>query len=179
VYELEKNAYLLFMGRIVPEKGLGYLIKAYKNVVTEKKLVIAGGSSDTDKFMSKLKELAGDDERIIFTGFVRGEVYESLFSNAYVYVLYSDLEGMPLSLLEAMSYGNCCLVSDVPECADVVKEHGVIIPRSNVEDLTGGLQRLIDEPALVDQYKETAVDYICRKYNWDDTVRDTLALYRK
>ena len=108
---LTKDSYILFLGRLVPEKGIRYLVEAFKNVETDKKLVIAGGSSDTDSFMKELKELAKEDGRIIFTGFVQGQILDELYSNAYIYTLPSDLEGMPLSLLEAMSYGNCCLVS--------------------------------------------------------------------
>ena len=119
---LEKDSYILFLGRLVPEKGIRYLVEAFKNVKTDKKLVIAGGSSDTDSFMEELKELAKGDDRILFTGFVQGAMLDELYSNAYIYTLPSDLEGMPLSLLEAMSYGNCCLVSDIPECAEVVED---------------------------------------------------------
>lgn len=72
--------------------------------------------------MDELKELAKGDDRILFTGFVQGAMLDELYSNAYIYTLPSDLEGMPLSLLEAMSYGNCCLVSDIPECAEVVED---------------------------------------------------------
>ena len=97
-FGLTKDSYILFLGRLVPEKGIRYLIEAFKNVKTEKKLVIAGGSSDTDSFMKELKELAKDDKRIIFTGFVQGQMLEELYSNAYIYTLPSDLEGMPLSL---------------------------------------------------------------------------------
>lgn len=86
--------FLLFLARLVPEKGITYLIDAFKQVKTDKKLVIAGGASDTDSFIKDLKERAKDDERIIFTGFVQGQVLEELYSNAYLYVLPSDLEGM-------------------------------------------------------------------------------------
>ena len=125
-FGLEKDSYILFLGRLVPEKGIRYLVEAFKNVKTDKKLVIAGGSSDTDSFMEKLKELAKGDDRILFTGFVQGAMLDELYSNAYIYTLPSDLEGMPLSLLEAMSYGNCCLVSDIPECAEVVEDKQAI-----------------------------------------------------
>ena len=90
-----------------------------KNVVQD---LTSAGSSDTDSFMEELKELAKGDDRILFTGFVQGAMLDELYSNAYIYTLPSDLEGMPLSLLEAMSYGNCCLVSDIPECAEVVED---------------------------------------------------------
>lgn len=93
-FGLTKDSYILFLGRLVPEKGIRYLVEAFKNVKTEKKLVIAGGSSDTDSFMKELKELAKDDKRIIFTGFVQGQMLEELYSNAYIYTLPSDLEGI-------------------------------------------------------------------------------------
>lgn len=176
-FGLKKDEYILFLGRIVPEKGLRYLIEAYLNVKTDKKLLIAGGASDTDEFLKELKELASGDERILFTGFVQGQALEELYSNAYVYTLPSDLEGMPLSLLEAMSYGNCCLVSDIAECAEVVEDKAVTFEKSNIEDLQKKLQWLCDSEEIVEEYKNTASDFICEKYNWDDVVERTLSLY--
>ena len=176
---LEKDSYILFLGRIVPEKGLRYLVEAYRTLHTDKKLVIAGGSSDTEAFMDELKEMSEGDERIIFTGFQQGRVLEELYSNSYVYVLPSDLEGMPLSLLEAMSYGNCCVVSDIPECVEVVEDRAAVFKKADVEDLRRVLQELLDDPETVKQYKSRAADFICQKYNWDDVVDRTLELYRR
>lgn len=178
-FGLTKDSYILFLGRLVPEKGIRYLIEAFKNVKTEKKLVIAGGSSDTDSFMKELKELAKDDKRIIFTGFVQGQMLEELYSNAYIYTLPSDLEGMPLSLLEAMSYGNCCLVSDIQECTEVVEDKALIFKKSNVQDLQNKLQEACDRAEKVMELKQQAADYICKKYNWDDVVEETLKLYKR
>ena len=178
-FGLTKDSYILFLGRLVPEKGIRYLVEAFKNVKTEKKLVIAGGSSDTDSFMKELKELAKDDKRIIFTGFVQGQMLEELYSNAYIYTLPSDLEGMPLSLLEAMSYGNCCLVSDIQECTEVVEDKALIFKKSNVQDLQNKLQEACDRTEKVMELKQQAADYICKKYNWDDVVEETLKLYRR
>lgn len=178
-FELDKDGYILFLGRLVPEKGISYLIEAFKQIETDKKLVIAGGSSDTDEFLCELKKLAKDDERIIFTGFVQGQLLEELYSNAYVYALPSDLEGMPLSLLEAMSYGNCCVVSDIAECAEVVEDKAVVFQKSNVEQLKEKLQDLCNHPEKVQSYKNSASNFICRKYNWDDVVNRTIALYQK
>ena len=154
------------------------MIEAFKQVDTEKKLVIAGGSSDTDEFTKELKELARDDSRVIFTGFVQGKELDELYSNAYVYTLPSDLEGMPLSLLEAMSYGNCCLVSDIDECASVVEDKAFVFKKSDVADLQSKLQKACDDKEQVQKYKDEAADYICQKYNWDDVVEKTLNLYR-
>lgn len=178
-FGLEKDSYLLFLGRIVPEKGEHYLIEAFKKVTTEKKLVIAGGASDSAEYMEKLKDMAVGDERIIFTGFVQRRALQELYSNAYLYVLPSDLEGMPLSLLEAMSFGNCCLVSDIPECTEVVEDKAITFKKSDVEDLKEKLQAACDCPREVNRLKGEASDYICGKYNWDDVVERTLDLYRK
>ena len=177
-YGLKKDDYILFLGRLVPEKGVAYLIDAFKNVRTDKKLVIAGGSSDTAAFAQELKDRAAEDARILFTGFVQGRMLEELYSNAYVYVLPSDLEGMPLSLLEAMSYGNCCVTSDIEECAAVMEEYGATFPKGDVSALVETLQRLCDEPQLVDAYKQQTADYITGKYSWDDVTEKTLELYR-
>lgn len=177
-YGLEKDSYILYLGRLVPEKGIRYLITAFKNVKTDKKLVIAGGASDTDAFAETLKQLAKDDDRIIFTGFVQGRMLDELYSNAYIYTLPSDLEGMPLSLLEAMSYGNCCLVSDIEECASVVEERAVVFKKSDVNDLTARLQEMCDDADMVSEYKKNASQFICDKYNWDNVVQTTEHLYR-
>ena len=146
---------------------------------TDKKLVIAGGSSDTEAFLNELRSLAAGDKRVIFTGFVQGRMLEELYSNAYLYTLPSDLEGMPLSLLEAMSYGNCCLVSDIEECAKVVEDHAVTFKKGNTVDLQIKLQELCDSELLCSSYKEKAADFICRRYNWDQTARETIRLYQK
>lgn len=178
-FALEKNEYILYLGRIVPEKGEHYLIKAFRKIKTDKKLVIAGGISDTAGYGKELKDLAEGDERIIFTGFVQGSMLDELYSNALIYCLPSDLEGMPLSLLEAMSYGNCCLVSNIPECAEVVEDKAVIFEKSNVEDLKDKLEWLLNHEDEVKRYKREAADFICDRYSWDDVVEKTLSIYKK
>ena len=178
-FGVAKDDYILFLGRIVPEKGIHYLINAFKQVDTCKSLVIAGGASDTDDYMLYLKELAKEDDRIRFTGFVQGKVLEELYSNSYVYVLPSDLEGMPLSLLEAMSYGNCCLTSDIKECTEVTGEKGISFRKGDVADLATKLQYLCDDADVTQKYKSEAADYICKKYSWDAVVEETLTLYQR
>lgn len=177
-FGLKKDDYFLFLGRLVPEKGVHYLIEAFRNLQTDKKLVIAGGASDTDDYVRQLRDLAEGDDRILFTGFVQGKPLEELYSNAWVYVLPSDVEGMPLSLLEAMSYGNCCLVSDIPECAEVVEDRAAVFQKGNTENLRQCMQMLCDDPEKVAGYKQNARQFICEKYNWDNVVEQTLELYQ-
>lgn len=178
LWGLEKDSYVLFLGRIVPEKGLRYLIEAWKQVRSDKKLVIAGGSSDTAEFMTELENIAAGDERVLFTGFQQGRILEELYSNSLIYVLPSDLEGMPLSLLEAMSYGNCCVVSDIRECTEVVEDKAAVFKHSDVFSLRTTLQDLLDDSEALRRYKEGAAEFITGKYNWDDVVERTVELYR-
>ena len=177
-FGLRGNDYILFVGRLVPEKGLRTLIEGFRKVRTDKKLVIAGGGSDTDGFVAELKQLAAGDDRILFTGFVQGQILSELYGNACIYTLPSNLEGMPLSLMEALSHGNCCLTSDIPECADLLAGHGLTFRAGDADDLAEKLQQLIDDPALVERCRTGAADSICEKYNWDSVVAQTLALYR-
>ena len=176
---LEKDNYILFLARIVPEKGVHYLINAYQQLVTDKKLVIAGGSSHSSEYYEELKEMAKDNSNVIFTNFVGGQVLEELFSNAYCFALPSDVEGMAIGLLEAMSYGNCCLISDIKENTEVVGEYAEHFKHSDVESLQEHLQFLLDHSEIVQNYKKNASDYICQKYSWDKVVDQTIALYEK
>ena len=121
-YGLENENYILFLARIVPEKGLHYLIEAYKQINTDKKLVIAGGASHTNDYLEKIKKMVEGNNNIVMTGFVQGQELEELYSNCYLYCLPSDIEGMPISLLEAMSYGSRCLISNIEENTQVAEE---------------------------------------------------------
>ena len=162
----------------MPEKRVHSLIKAYSKLSTDKKLVIAGGSSHTDRYMEDIKYLSKDNDNIILTDFVDGELLEELYSNAFIYFLPSDLEGMPLSLLEAMSYGNCCLTSDIPECTEVCCDKAVYFEKGNEDELQKQLQILLENPQLVDGYKLNASSFICSKYSWSSVVDRTLRLYK-
>ncbi len=176
-YGLKKDSYLLFLARLVPEKGVHYLLDAYEKLHTDKKLVIAGGSSHSDAYMEEIKAKAKKNPNIILTGFIQGQELEELYSNAYVYILPSDIEGMPLSLLEAMSYGNCCLVSAIPENLDVIGENGESFQKGNAQDLCHKLEMLLKNPQRVENDKRKSADYICEKYQWDKVVDETLKLY--
>ena len=177
-FGLSSREYILFLGRLVPEKGIHYLIKAYQMLQTDKKLVMVGGTSDTDDYVKQLYDMAGQSSSIIFTGFQQGLVAEELYSNAYLYVLPSDLEGMPLTLLEAMNYGCCCVTSDIGECVDVMDGCGFSFPHGNVEALRETLQDLCDHPDKVEAHRDEAKKVISSKYTWQDITTQTDKLYK-
>lgn len=173
-YGLNKDDYILFLGRIVPVKGLHYLIEAFSKTNTDKKLVVAGGVSHSDGYARGIHNMA-KDERIIFTDFVEGDELWELYCNCRLYVMPSDHEGMPLSLLEAMSCGAECLVSDIPAMTTVLKEYGHTFKTGDIDDL-----RLKLEEILSHDRKDTAeqIKYIADTYNWDIITDKTLELYK-
>lgn len=182
-WNLEKDNYILFLARIVPEKGLHYLIKAYRQIDTNKKLVIAGGASHTNDYLEKIKNMVKDDNRIIMTGFVQGEELQELFSNTYLYCLPSDIEGMPISLLEAMSYGCNCLVSDIEENVQIIlnkkenRYYARTFEKSNVKDLKENLELCLNNKEKI--YNKKISTLILNKYNWEQVVDNILKLYKR
>ena len=176
-YGLQGNDYILTLCRIVPEKGLHYLLEAFRNISTDKKLVIAGGFSNAAEYMEKIRQMAAEDERVILTDFVHDTILEELCSNAYIYCLPSDVEGMSISLLEAMSYGRCCLVSDIEENTEVVENKAVTFHKSDSMDLQDKIMNLLEHPEIVTEYQKQAADFICNKYNWDKMMQETIKIY--
>ena len=174
---LQKDGYLLSLGRVEPEKGLHYMIEAFRACKTDKKLVIAGGNSNPD-YYAQLRERAAGDDRILFIGYVKGTLIQELYSNAYMFLLPSNLEGMANTLLEAMSYGNCCLVSDIPENTEVTGDLAAVVPKGNAEALREKMQALLDDPETAERMKASTADYILGHYNWDVVVEQMLRLYR-
>lgn len=175
-YSLEKDGYILFLARIVPEKGLHYLLHAFSSIETEKKLVIAGEGTFTDGYVEEIKKMAAEDCRVIMTGFVQGGELEELYSNAFLYVLPSDSEGMPIGLLEAMSYGCPCLVSDIPENSEVIEDAGYTFAKGNEDDLKMKITALLRDSSLKDVGMR-AQELVLRKYNWDVVVETISGIY--
>lgn len=174
-FGLEKNGYILFLARIVPEKGVHYLIQAFKMCNTEKKLVIAGDCSHTCEYYKKIKKMAETDPRIRMLGFVQGNILEELFSNCSFYVLPSDVEGMPISLLEAMGYGRPCLISDIPENLELAGQYAVSFKQGNVEDLKEKLQELLQRETTE---QCASIAYVREKFDWNVIVKETLKVYQ-
>lgn len=175
---LEEGSYLLYLGRIVPEKRPELLLEAFRGLDTDKRLVIAGGASDTSGYLSEIEALAARDPRVVMTGFVEGELLEELYSNAYLYALPSDVEGMPMSLLEAMAHGRCCVTSDIPECAEVIGGAGATFPRGDMVALRGSLKSLLEDPVRMKAQGEAARRRVEAEYDWDFVVQRTFDIYR-
>lgn len=178
---LRKDSYICSVSRLTQEKGIHLLIEAYNSLETDKKLVIAGDTGDstkTDSYISLLRQMAADNPNILFTGFISGEELESLYSNAYVVCAPSNLEGMSLSLLEALSYSNAVLCSDIPENVCVAEDHAAYFRSSDSRDLARRLGELLEDPQRVSRLKATAADYICSKFSWEEVADRTLSLYQ-
>jgi len=174
---LEPQRYVLFASRLVQEKGAQYLIPAFRQIETDLKLVIAGDAKGEEEYKKRLKALAGDDSRIIFPGFVEGRALQELFSNAAVYVQPSEIEGLSIALLEAMSYGNCCLVSDIPENREAIGEAGFTFKNKNIADLRDNLSALLDSPEMRESVSAKARERVQAEYNWDKIAADFEDMY--
>lgn len=176
-YGLHGDDYILFASRLVPEKGCHYLVDAYKRLgSTKKKLVIAGDGSYGDTYARTLKSLASED--ILFLGFVQGRLFEELLSNAYFYVLPSEIEGLSTGLLEAMSYGNCVLVSNIEENLEAIGRAGVTFKSGSIEDLSLKMRSLIEDPGVVDAHRRLAKSAVADKYDWERVTDQYEALYK-
>ena len=172
---LERNGYILFLARIVPEKGPHYLIRAFRQCSTQKKLVIAGEVPD-NPYGREILSLAQGEDRIRFVGFAEGRVLRELYSNCALYVLPSDVEGLALTLLEAMSAGARCLTSDIPENTAVLGGFGTAFRHGDEESLREKLQEALDAP---EEAREAQKRYIQEHYNYGRVVEKTWAVYRK
>lgn len=174
---LEKNSYILWVGRLVRHKGVQYLIDAYKELETDKKLVIVGAGSYTDDYVQELYSSASGNENIIFTGNQSGATLNELFSNAYLLVQPSESEGLSVALLEAMSFGLACLVSDIEANKEAVDDAGLTFINKDYKDLKIKLAKLLNNQEEVEKLGAKAVERAAREYGWDDISQKTLAIY--
>lgn len=175
---LAGDDYVFFIARLTPEKGAHHLIRAFRELDTDKKLVIAGEGLHEDRYVAELRELAGDDPRIVFAGFVGGTLLAELFGNAYLYCQPSEIEGLSIALLEAMSFGNCVLSSDIPENLELVEGVGFSFVSKDVEDLRARLAELLADPEGVKAAGERAREHALGNYSWAKVAEDTWGVYR-
>ncbi len=181
LFGLKKDEYICVVSRLTPEKGIHYLIDAQNSVKPDKKLVIAGDTGDSDSadsYTALLRKKAKDNPNIIFTGFISGDVLREIYSNTYAVCLPSDIEGMSLSLLEALAYGNALLCSDIPENTSVAKNHALYFKKSDTNDLAKKLKLLCSDSDFAKKLKKGADDFILSKYSRKDVALSHFKLYK-
>jgi glycosyltransferase involved in cell wall biosynthesis len=177
-YGLDRHRYVLYVGRLVPEKGCHILLEAFSRLDTDARLVMAGGSSFSDGYVDSLMRIRNGDERIQMLGYVYGDMLDELWSNAYLVVQPSFLEGFSISLVEAMSHGKCILASDIPENMEVVEDCAVTFRTQDVEDLQSKLRDLLDDPLEVDRVARRCKTAAQERFSWSRIVEATEAVYR-
>jgi glycosyltransferase involved in cell wall biosynthesis len=180
---LEPGRYILFLGRLTPEKRPDWAIRAFQRIDGRgMRLVIAGGSSATDQYIRGLKAMAESaEDKIVFTGPVYGSLKDELFANARAFVLPSALEGLPITLLEAMSHGRPCLVSEIPPHRGVIHhgENGFLHRADDFDHLCQGLAGLMRASSFdLARIGNAAKREVAEKYNWETVVDQTEQLYK-
>ncbi len=176
-FGLDQSRYVLFVGRLVPEKGCHILLEAFNRLNTDARLVMAGGSSFSDGYVDSLMQIRDGNERIQMLGYVYGDMLDELWSNAYMVVQPSFLEGFSISLVEAMSHGKCVLASDIPENIEVVEDCAVTFKTQDSVDLQAKLQNLLDDPILVDRVARRCRTLAQERFSWPRIVEATEAVY--
>ena len=174
---LRPQRYILFVGRLTPEKGLEYLIDAYRRLQTEMPLVLVGGANYDDPYVEAL--LSQADDSILFTGFQSGDTLEELFSNAYLYVQPSTLEGLSMAVVEALSYGRFVLASDIPGNVEALGECGRTFRVADTDDLHDQLADLLAHPDTVRSQFEPARARVAREYDWEKTTDGFEAVFER
>lgn len=176
-FGLKGDDYVLVVTRLVPHKGVHYLIKAHAQLNTTKKLVIVGDSTFTDAYVKQLKHMAGD--QVIFTGWQNGQMLAELYSNASVYVQPSESEGLPISVLEAAAYGLPIVASDIPSNMEIVSHCGRSFTRGDVQDLTKVLQNVLHDPQAREDMGRKARKLVQDEYEWNSITEHTARLYQR
>lgn len=178
--------YLLYLGRLVPEKGAHFLIEAFRRISTPNKLLIVGGASHTDSYERHLRALSEGDSRIVFTGPLFGEEKEAAYSNALGLVFPSTLEGMPLVLLEAMALGCPVLCTDIPENLEIAappelggEKLAALCAAGSSTDLERALREFLDSPEENRRRAQRAEEFVKRAYDWDRIAEQTEQVYRE
>jgi glycosyltransferase involved in cell wall biosynthesis len=173
---LGADGFLLFAGRLSPEKGVHTLIEALRPLSRRRRLVIAGGSSYSQDYIAELRRSAW--EEVLFLGNVDHATIAELLSNCYAYILPSTMEGLSIGLLEALAHGSCIVASDIPENREVIGDAGLTFPPGDVQALRTHLAALLADPYQVETYRRRAADRARLQPDWDEVTDRTEALYR-
>ncbi|MEV6636736.1 glycosyltransferase family 4 protein [Actinoplanes sp. NPDC051470] len=179
-FGLTEQGYLLLVGRLVPEKAADLLIRAFRRLDTTLKLAVVGGSSFSDEYVKVLREAAGDDPRVVFTGFAYGDLLAELYTNAAGFVQPSRLEGLPLTLLEACAYGLPVVASDIPPHVELLGSDDAgrrLFRDGDEDDLVAALTRLLAEPRTERLAATRHGGRLRAQYSWDTAAREVEQVY--
>jgi len=183
-YGLTKDKYILAVGRFVPEKGFGDLIEAFEALGSlllapgsEWKLVIVGRADHEDTHSRELKGKASKNKNVILTGFLTGEPLRELYSHAGLFVLPSYYEGLPIALLEAMSYGLSCIASDIPANREVGLDENRYFRVGDKKQLSEKIKEYTAK-SFSSAEKKKQMDLVAERYNWDRIAASTLEVYK-
>ncbi len=178
MYGLHKQKYILAVGRFVPEKGFGDLIDAFSQGNFERwKLVIVGDADHEDNFSRDLKSKAGKNNNIVLTGFIKGRSLYEIYSHAGLFVLPSYYEGLPIVLLEAMSYGLSCIASDIPANRNVTLGEERFFRVGDIDHISQKMEMFIRRP-WSDSDRKLQENMIAEEYNWETIAKQTVKVYR-
>lgn len=173
---LIKEGYIFVAARLVPEKGLDDLIVAFEHIKPGYKLVIAGDSDHKDTYSKGLKARAAENDNILMPGYVTGGDLDELYTHARLFVLPSYHEGLPIALLEALSFGLPVVVSDIPANTEVKLAQENYFPVGNVEALRMSLERALNQKNTQEQ-RDKRRQWIAKTYNWNNIADQTLSVY--
>jgi len=179
-YGLESNKYILFVGRLVPENCAHHLVEAFRGIDTDIKCVIVGDAPYAEDYKARLKKMADGDRRIVFTGYIFGEGYLELGSNAYIFVESSGVGGTHPALVEAMAFGNCVVVHNTPENLETIGEGTAGIAydgQVGASSIKTVLEKLLTDPETVASYRTKAYDYVRIHYSWDSVTDEYERLF--
>lgn len=172
---LQPSRYVLFLGRFSPEKNCDLLIEAFEKLHTPMKLVLAGGSSHTESYVDRLRQ--HQSERVKILDWISGNALEEVLTNAALFVLPSDLEGLSLALLDAMGAGLCVLASDAPENVEAIGDAGFTFRRGDVNELQRMLALLLSDPVLRENIGRRAQARIRQQYLWEEVTKEMNNVY--
>lgn len=181
-FGLEPGKYILFVGRLVPENCAHHLVEAFRGIETDLKCVIVGDASYAEEYKTSLKKLAGDDSRVVFTGYVFGKGYQELGSNAYVFVENSGVGGTHPALVEAMAFGNCVVVHNTPENLETIGngEAGLFYDgRVGAGSLREVLVKLLDDSRMVAEFRKKGQEHARLHYSWDSVTDEYERLFHR
>ncbi|WP_375752407.1 glycosyltransferase family 4 protein [Vibrio sp. HN007] len=171
-FNLESKKYIVAVGRLVEEKGFHDLIKAYEKSGIEYPLVIAGDADHETEYSQKLKAMAQKTKGVVMTGFLSGDELQAVFSQARLYAMSSYHEGLPISLLEALSYSLPCVVSDIPANSEIGLDSDIYYQTGNVDELSEKLCKRVD-------ILEADYSSFLQRYDWEKIATQTIQVYKK